>query len=208
MWCLSLCFGRTQAQMINHKLLFGKSSSYEGSENERMKLCKLRKILVKSIEFLSKTLPRSGKTRADGQWVLTFVEAEGSSPLWWALYPGRQHKRASDPRPTATGKAKVGVRCWETPRMIQLWTGCPQVNLHPQFEGRRFVFLRLYFCFIFMDVLPVCISVHNRHVAHRGQKKASDPLKLQTGVNCHVVAKNWTQVLEQQPVLLTAEPSL
>jgi hypothetical protein len=45
---------------------------------------------------------------------------------------------------------------------------------------------------------------------HGGQERIVGPLELelQVVVSCHVGARNWTRLLEEQPVILTAEPSL
>ena len=52
----------------------------------------------------------------------------------------------------------------------------------------------------------MCISVLPVYVCTR----VSGPLELelQTVVSCHVGTWNWTWILKEKPVLLTAEPSL
>jgi hypothetical protein len=61
-----------------------------------------------------------------------------------------------------------------------------------------------------MCILSSCMSMHHVYSAHGGQKRMSYPLglELQMAVSHHVGSGNWTQVLKEQSLLLTTEPSL
>ena len=57
---------------------------------------------------------------------------------------------------------------------------------------------KIYFYFMYMDILPVCMSVHHMSVysASIGPKRTLDPLELelQKTMSCHVSLGSWTLV--------------
>lgn len=63
---------------------------------------------------------------------------------------------------------------------------------------------------MYMDVLPACVSMHRMSAVCRDKKRVSDTLglELQMIVSRHEMLGMNLCPLEEQPVLLTAKPSL
>ena len=82
--------------------------------------------------------------------------------------------------------------------------------LPPEFWDQRHTLpcLLIYFCFMYMSVLPACMSMYQCVPGTYGsQKRALVPLEmnLQMVVSCW---ESYLSPLEEQPVLLTTEQAL